>query len=78
MANTPIACYNISGMLEFPKKESAIKIDPEKNIDNNVNRLAYEIDKSFNSVDKIDLICKNGLSDLQKNYDWEKSNIEIY
>lgn len=80
MNNIPIACYDISGMTEFPKNDSSIKIVPTRNIDNNVRFLAEKIIKYFNE-EKIDNICANAIKDLKENYDWEKVShryIEIY
>ena len=82
MNNIPIACYNISGMQEFPKEDCAvIKITPKNDIDDNINRLATKIDEYFKSEEKINLLCKNGLTDIKTNYSWEKIStkfINIY
>ena len=72
MSNVPIACYNISGMQEFPKMNGAIKITPTKNIDNNIYSLATKIIDSFQSKEMINLLCENGKNDLQTNYSWKR------
>jgi len=72
MSNVPIACYNISGMQEFPKMDSAIKITPTKNIDNNIYSLAKKISDSFQSKEMINLLCENGKKDIQTNYSWKR------
>lgn len=72
MSNVPIACYNISGMQEFPKVDSAIKITPTKNIDNNIYSLANKIIDSFQSKEMINLLCENGKNDIQTNYSWKR------
>lgn len=79
--NVPIACYNISGMTEFPKNENSIKITPTNIINNNINDLALKINKTFESQDNINSMCKNGLKDIELNYSWENINrkyINIY
>jgi glycosyltransferase involved in cell wall biosynthesis len=70
-SNIPIACYNVSGMQEFPKDNSAIKISPTNNIDSNIFRLAKKIDESFNNQNNINSICANAVQDLKSNYDWK-------
>ena len=72
MCNVPIACYNISGMQEFPKMDSAIKITPTKNIDNNIYSLAKKINDSFQSKEMINLLCENGKKDIKTNYSWKR------
>lgn len=72
MNNVPIACYNISGMQEFPKQDCAIKIIPTSNIDFNINSLAESINNYFQSEKKINLLCENAIKDIQKNYSWSK------
>lgn len=71
MNNCPIACYDVSGMREFPKSNSAIKITPTSDIDDNINTLAEQIKLAF-SNNHVDLICSNAIIDLQENYDWQK------
>ncbi len=72
LANLPIACYNISGMTEFPSSKYAITIDPTRDIDNNIVKLAEEIVKEFKVGGKIDKMCKDNLTNLLKSYDWNK------
>ena len=74
MCNVPIACYNISGMQEFPKMDSAIKITPTKNIDNNIYSLAKKINDSFQSKEMINLLCENGKKDIKNKLFLEKIN----
>jgi glycosyltransferase involved in cell wall biosynthesis len=69
MSNCPIACYDISGMQAFPKENASIKVKPTNNIDDNIERLALKIMRYFDG-EKIEEVCKNGVVDLQKNYDW--------
>ena len=80
MNNIPIACYNVSGMTEFPRKDSSIKIHLTHNIDDNIQRLSEKITSSFEE-EKIDELCTNAINDLKENYDWQemaKRYIEIY
>ncbi|MBU3938885.1 glycosyltransferase [bacterium] len=80
MNNCPIACYDISGMKEFPKANASIKITPSHNIDDNIRRLAEKIDKIFNTQ-SVDKLCENAIADLKENYDWQelgKRYIKIY
>jgi len=80
MNNCPIACYDISGMKEFPKSSASIKIRPNLNIEQNINSLAKKINQSFKD-EKINQICKNAIIDLKENYDWAKLGekyMEIY
>ena len=80
MKNIPIACYDISGMREFPKNDSAIKIEPTYDIDHNITMLAEKIIYMFNH-NKVENICKNAIKDLKDNYDWSelsKRYIRIY
>jgi len=78
--NCPIACYNISGMKEFPKDDSAIKINPIEDINENTKMLAKKISKSFQD-EIINEICNNASNDLKENYNWNnitKKFIAIY
>ena len=79
--NIPIACYNISGMSEFPKDKSAIKVTPTADINDNTTKLAFEINKYFNKKGHINQICRNGIQDLNNNYLWTaivNRYLEIY
>lgn len=80
MNNCPIACYDVSGMKEFPGADSSIKITPSDNVDDNVRRLAEKINETFNNQN-IDQLCENAIADLKENYDWQKLGkryIKIY
>lgn len=80
MNNIPIACYDISGMKEFPKNDSAIKILPTTDINDNIKKLAEKIYQAFNK-NQIDQLCYNAINDLRKNYDWQelgKRYLKIY
>lgn len=70
MNNIPIACYDVSGMKEFPKSDASIKILPSSNIDINTRALAAEIKRNF-FEDNVDTICKKATMDLRENYDWK-------
>lgn len=81
MNNVPIACYNISGMQQFPKSESAIKITPKNTIEEAIYSLATKIDQSFQSQENINSLCQNGIDDIVTNYSWQSINkrfITIY
>jgi len=71
MNNITIACYDISGMKEFPKEDSAIKIVPTEDINDNIKRLAEKIILAFQNTDQIDRICQNAIKDLKEHYDWK-------
>ena len=80
MNNCPIACYDVSGMKEFPRSDAAIKIEPKSNIDSNIEKLAKKIKLTFDEGN-IDTLCNNAVSDLKENYDWSEIGnryIKIY
>jgi len=70
MSNLPIACYDVSGMTEFPKNNSAIKVKPTCDIDKNIENLAKKIITVFSDNEKIEELCENAIKDLKENYDW--------
>lgn len=79
-SNLAIACYNVSGMMEFPPKNSAIKITPTKRIQNNIESLANQIWTTYNE-DKINKICQNAILSLNSKFNWHSiSNefVEVY
>jgi len=79
--NIPIACYDISGMKEFPRSDASIKIEPTHNIQDNIERLAQKIMEAFKEEEKINQICLNAINDLKSNYTWDlkaKKYLYIY
>jgi glycosyltransferase involved in cell wall biosynthesis len=79
--NLPIACYNISGMQEFPRNNSSIKIRPIKDIESNTKKLANKILEAFNHPMQVDKCCENAIEDIQQNYFWKnhaQRYIKIY
>lgn len=71
MNNIPIACYDISGMTEFPRTDSSIKIKPSNNVDDNIRCLSEKISMTF-AEDQVNQLCENAIYDLKKNYDWHE------
>jgi glycosyltransferase involved in cell wall biosynthesis len=76
MANLPIACYNVSGMCEFPPQGCAIKITPEENIHSNIEKLAEQImikyrDNKFNSI------AENAINSLNNKFNWDSISNEF-
>lgn len=69
--NLPIACYNISGMQEFPLDNSSIKITPTKDIKSNTKKLANKILEVFKKPEGVDKCCENAIADIQQNYFWK-------
>lgn len=69
MLNVPIACYDISGMQEFPPNNTAIKITPTNNINNNVKSLSDAIIRAFDTG-KVDQYCSNAILKLETEFNW--------
>lgn len=69
-----VACYNISGMKNFPSNDSAIKFEPSSDIENNINNFAIEINSNLKNQCKI---LKNANLSL-RNQTWSEKAKSIY
>jgi glycosyltransferase involved in cell wall biosynthesis len=76
MANLPIACYNVSGMCEFPPQGCAIKVTPEKNIHSNIERLAEQIMTKFEN-NKFNAIAQKAINVLNNKFNWDSISNEF-
>lgn len=70
IADCPIACYDVSGMKQFPSNGSGIKITPSHNIDANTSMLAQEIYFNFENH-LVKEICEKNRLDVASNYSWD-------